>query len=75
MSDNGQSICNIITILIIFIILLWVQYYLMNPKRFLKKIEEYQNIDDKENKTSEEDEKKFYEEIWNADKSERKRSD
>ena len=81
-SLDTNSICQIVSFLLIVVIIAWFLQKIFNPKKNAigrKYLEMESNTENNSGKESSvkitDEEKKFYEEIWNADKSERKRSD
>ncbi len=75
---DTSMICQIIVVVVGLVLLAWILQRIFNPKKnsIMRKYVEMENEHREEKKDLSEEEKKFYEEIWNAKKgSKGKRSD
>ncbi len=78
MSDTLYMVCQIVVVIVGIVLLAWILQRIFNPKKnpVSRKYIELEEETPKEKKELSEEEKKFYEEIWNSKKnSKRQRSD
>ncbi len=78
MNESTYMICQIIVVVVGLVFLAWILQRIFNPKKntMMRKYVDMENEPKEEKKELSEEEKKFYEEIWNAKKdSKGKRSD